>query len=139
MKLFQKILTAFLVVVAVALPQFSHQVLAQSTSQTDQCRELRAQFDRAGGSGVVGDLPIYCSVGSVYTKFLNIAMFAVGIVAVIAVIFGGYLYMTAGANDAQRKKGRDVLTWAILGLIVVILAAVIVNVVIRAVVENRLV
>ena len=47
--------------------------------------------------------------------------------------------MTAGGNAAQAKKGRDVLVWAIIGLVVVVTAAVIVNVVIKAIVENQFV
>ena len=140
MKFLQKTIFGFLLVISLLLPQ---QAIAQTKTatptQSDQCKELKQQIINAGGSGIIDTLPQYCSVGSLYTKILNGAMYAVGIAAVIAIIYGGYLYMTAGANEAQKKKGREVLTWAIIGLVVVVLAAVIVNVVIKAVVENRFV
>lgn len=110
-----------------------------STSGPDTCAELKKKFDSAGGSNIVGTIPQYCTVGSLYTKFINFALYAIGIVAIIAVIYGGYIYMTARGNAEQAKKGRSVLTWAIIGLIVVLAAAVIVNVVVRALVENRFV
>lgn len=136
MKIFQKIILTSVFFVIVIFPQT---VNAQSTTQTDQCNELKQQIINAGGGSVIDDLPKYCTTGAIYTKFLKGAMYAVGIAAVLATIYGGYLYMTARGNADQAKKGRTVLTWAIIGLVVVLAAAVIVNVVIRAIVENRFV
>lgn len=136
MKILQKIIFSLILLTTVIHP---HQVFAQTSAQTEQCNELRQQFQSAGGGEIIGTLPQYCSTGSLYTKFLNFALFAVGIVAVITIIYGGYLYMTAQGNEAQRKKGSSVLTWAVIGVVIVLIAAVIVNVVIRAIVENRFV
>lgn len=136
MKIFQKVIFGLALFVVLIIPQTA---IAQSSSQTAQCNELKQQIINAGGGSVIDSLPTYCTTGAIYTKFLNGAMYAVGIVAVIATIYGGYLYMTARGNADQAKKGRTVLTWAIIGLVVVVAAAVIVNVVIRAIVENRFV
>ena len=108
-----------------------------STTMEDPCDKLQAQID-AGGFNI-SDLPKYCSIESVYNKFLSTALYAVGIVAVIAIIYGGYVYMTAQSNDVQRKKGRDILTWAVIGLALVIVAVLLVNVVINLIVENKFV
>ena len=101
----------------------------------DPCTDLAKQI---GNSGFIveGQLPKYCSTESVYNKFISTALYAVGIVAVIMIIYGGFVYMTAGGNDEQRKKGRTILTWAVLGLIVVVLAAVLVNIIVRLIVEK---
>lgn len=109
-----------------------------TTTGEDSCITLENQL-RNGGFDVKSQLPYYCTTGSLYAKFINLALYAIGIAAVIAIIFGGYLYMTSGGNEEQRKKGRSVLTWAIIGLVVVILAAVLVNVIVKAVVENQFV
>ena len=103
------------------------------------CDELKKQFENANGGSVIANVPQYCSVESLYEKFINTALYAIGIVAVIALIYGGYLYMTARGNEAQVKQGRQVLTWAIIGLVIVLAAAVIVNVVVSGLVENRFV
>ncbi len=129
----------FLVVLSSATLLLPHLALAQTANNQGTCAELKQQFDNAGGTNVVASVPWYCSVPDVYTKFINVAMFAVGIVAVLAIIYGGYLYMTAQSNEAQRKKGRDVLTWAVIGLVVVIAAAVIVDVVVKGLVEKSFV
>jgi hypothetical protein len=123
----------------VALSQNNNTNANTSSSSGDTCDELREKFENAGGSAVIEGVPEYCSVESIYSKFVNVALFAIGIVAVIGVIYGGYLYMTAAGNDSQVKKGRQVLTWSIIGLLVVLAAATIVNVVVDLLVDNRFV
>jgi hypothetical protein len=104
-----------------------------ATAQTNACTELENKIKKGGFD--TSTLPRYCSTESLFGKFLNQALYAIGIAAVVAIIYGGYLYITSGANEEQRKKGRTVLTWAIIGLVVVIFAIVIVNVVVRAVTQ----
>lgn len=106
-----------------------------TTASTKACDDLKAQLSR-GGFDVESQLPKYCSTGSIYTKFITGAMYSVGIVAVIVIIYGGYMYMTAAGNDEQRKKGRAILTWAVIGLVVVILAVVLVNIAVKLLVEK---
>lgn len=148
MKKIQKYVVGIALALTVLIPQI---VVAQTKSTTTpktttttaaqnaQCEFLRNQITNAGGGNILKDLPAYCTTGSVYKKFIDFAFYAIGIVAVISVIYGGYLYMTSAGNETQTKKGRSVLIWAILGLVVVLLAAVIVNVVFNTLVENRVV
>ena len=51
----------------------------------------------------------------------------VGIVAVIMIIVSGIMYTTSGGDPAKVKKAKDALTVAVIGLIIALLAAVIVN------------
>ena len=108
------------------------------TAASTACTDLEKQIS-GSGFNVKDQLPVYCTTESIYNKILFGALYAVGIVAVIMIIYGGYMYMTAQSNEDQRKKGRDILTWAVLGLIVVVLAVLLVNVVVNLVVENRFV
>ena len=104
----------------------------------DACSKLKEQISNGGFD--INSLPKYCTTESIYNKIINGALYAVGIVAVIAILYGGYLYMTAQDNEEQRKRGRSVLTWAVLGLVVVILAVLLVNVAVNLfTVENRFV
>lgn len=59
----------------------------------------------------------------------NIILGVAGVIAVAMIIYGGVLYMTAGGNDEKIAKAKQTLTWAIGGLIVIISAVVVVNVV----------
>lgn len=48
-------------------------------------------------------------------------------IAVLFLVVGGILYMTAGGNDDKVKKARSMIFSAIIGLIVIILSFIIVN------------
>lgn len=135
-KLIQKITIISGFVVSVLFGQLALPVVVQAAD--DPCKTLQNQISN-GGFNVNQQLPVYCTTGEVYSKFLYGALYAVGIVAVIAMLYGGYLYMTAQSNDAQVKKGKDVLLWASIGLIVVLVASLLVNVAISLLVENRFV
>lgn len=50
-----------------------------------------------------------------------------GIVCVAFLVYGGYQYLTSGGNDEKTKAGQKTLTNAVIGLVVVLAAAVIVR------------
>jgi type IV secretion system pilin len=56
----------------------------------------------------------------------------VAVVAVAFVVYGGFLYITAGGNDDQIKQGKQAVVGAVVGIIVVGLAYAIVEFVARA-------
>lgn len=53
---------------------------------------------------------------------LNIVYFVAGIVAVIVIIIGGIMYTTAAGNSGSVTKAKNMLLYAIVGLVVVISA-----------------
>ena len=61
---------------------------------------------------------------------INWVLGIIGIVCVIVIIIGGVQYMTSTGDPGKVKKAKDTLLYAIIGLVVVILAAAIVNFVI---------
>ncbi|HEX3099853.1 MAG TPA: pilin [Patescibacteria group bacterium] len=136
-KSFQKTFALFFTALALCTSLLAP-ITAYAATDNKACTDLENQITNSGFN-VKDQLPVYCTTGSIYTKFLNGALYAVGIVAVIAIVYGGYLYMTAQSNAEQSKRARNILTWAVLGLIVVIVAALLVNVVINLLVENRFV
>src|SRR4051812_25361382 len=83
-------------------------VFAAATN-TSSCDELKSHFTNAGGANVVSALPQYCSSGDIYTKIVNFLYYILGFIAVIVIVYGGYIYMTAGGNEAQVKKARSIL------------------------------
>jgi hypothetical protein len=52
-----------------------------------------------------------------------------GGLALIAVVYSGIMYITAGGDTAKAETARKNLTWAIIGVAVAILAGVIVTIV----------
>lgn len=66
------------------------------------------------------------------TDLVNVLLFALGAVAVIMIIFGGFRMVTSNGNADQIKSGKNTIMYAVIGLIVAILAYAIVNFVVNA-------
>ncbi len=60
-------------------------------------------------------------------KAVSVILSFVSIGAVIAIIYGGVLYITSSGDDGQAKTAKNVIKYAIIGLIVVGLSAITVN------------
>ena len=52
---------------------------------------------------------------------------AVGVVAVIMIIVGGFRYITSAGSPEQAKSARNTIIYAVVGLIIVALAQIIVH------------
>ncbi len=60
---------------------------------------------------------------------LQILLSFAGIIAVVMLVYGGYMYIASAGNEERAEKGRRILTNAIIGLVVVALAYTIVVIV----------
>lgn len=65
-------------------------------------------------------------------SFLNYFLGFLGLVAVIFVIYAGVLMVTAGGDDDQVGKGKKILLWAAVGIVLVLLSYAIVSWVVGA-------
>ena len=72
---------------------------------------------------------------SVIVNILNAIIAAAGLVAVIFVVVGGINYMTSSGDPGKVKKAKDTILYAIIGLIVCVLAFAIVNFVITNIIK----
>ena len=52
-------------------------------------------------------------------RVINGVLGVVGSLALLMFIYGGLLWMTSAGSDEKVKKGKDILVWATLGLIVI--------------------
>lgn len=53
----------------------------------------------------------------------------VGGLAVLFIVYGGFLYMTSGGNKERIETAKKTLTYAILGLILVVLSGLILQII----------
>ncbi len=60
---------------------------------------------------------------------IEIMLLFAGAIAVVFVIIGGYQYITSGGNEETAEKGRQTLTNAIIGVIVIVLSYTIITVI----------
>lgn len=84
-----------------------------------------AGFAKPGGS-------LAQTVGAIISAFLGF----LGVVALILIIYGGYLWMTAGGNEEKVKKAQTLLKNAIIGLIIITMAYAISNFVVSQIVTS---
>ncbi|MDL2328068.1 hypothetical protein LJC64_05430 [Ruminococcaceae bacterium OttesenSCG-928-A11] len=64
---------------------------------------------------------------------INYLMIAVGIIAVVIILYAAFLMITASGEPDKFKKGKQALTAGVIGLLIAILGSVVVQVVISAV------
>ncbi len=88
----------------------------------DICDSLKDdELKEAAGCNTEG------TVTDVFQVVVNVIISVMGIAAVGVIMYGGFLLMTSTGDAAKVAKGRRVIIYAIVGLVVAILAYVIVN------------
>ena len=53
---------------------------------------------------------------------VNVVISLVGMLAVFSIIYGGFTYMTAQSDAAKIKRGKDMVLYAVVALVVAFLA-----------------
>ncbi|MFH1142496.1 MAG: hypothetical protein V1695_02175 [Candidatus Uhrbacteria bacterium] len=89
----------------------------------NKLEDVGAQVTDVSGS----DLPTL--IGSI----INIALGLLGILLVVLVVYSGFLWMTAAGSKEQVTKAKEILTRAIIGIIIVVAAYAISDYVISAI------
>ncbi len=77
--------------------------------------------------GGINDVNTSVTAGTIISNVLSWAYSAAGIVAVVFIIKGGFDYMMSRGDPSKTHQGTQTLIFAVVGLVVVILAAVITN------------
>lgn len=63
-------------------------------------------------------------------------LFVAGFLAVLYLIYGGILYVTAGGDTEKATKGRTTIINAVIGIVIILVAFVIVRTVINATISG---
>lgn len=53
---------------------------------------------------------------------VNVVISLVGMLAVFSIIYGGFTYITAQSDPAKIKRGKDMVVYAVVALVVAFLA-----------------
>ncbi|MEA3464141.1 MAG: pilin [Patescibacteria group bacterium] len=64
-------------------------------------------------------------------RIIHAALGIVGSIALAMFIYGGFVWMTAAGSSEKVQKGKDVLIWAALGLVIIFSAYALVKFVIQ--------
>lgn len=65
--------------------------------------------------------------GGVFAKITNVMLFVIGAISVIMIIIGGLRYVLSGGDSANVSAAKNTILYAIVGIIVALLAYAAVN------------
>lgn len=101
--------------------------LAPATTSYAACTSaagcVTAGIDSTGG----GKSSKTASVGDIVERIVRILLFIIGAVSVIMIIIGGIRYTISQGDAGNVKAAKDTILYAVVGLIVALLAYAIVN------------
>lgn len=126
-KFFKKAGQVFTGAAAAVTLMAGHVMAAEAGSASNPAQ---AGANTAKGSGMPSEL---VGVNGVFTRITNTVLYAVGIISVIMLIYGGLRYVISGGDSKKVTDAKNTIMYAIIGLIISILAYAIVNFVINAV------
>ena len=87
--------------------------VGESVSALSECNVEKTEGDKSLMSNV--------------SMLINVFASVMGFLAIGMIIYGGFMLLTAQGDPAKIKRGKDVVTYSIIGLILVMLAYAIVN------------
>lgn len=72
-------------------------------------------------------------INAFIARIINFVLSLVGSVSLLLFVYGGITWMTSVGNQAQIKKGKDIIIWAVIGLAVVFTSYILVKFVIQGI------
>ncbi len=74
--------------------------------------ECNIPEEHAGSNNLMGTI----------NTIVNVVLGVLGLLAVIVIIYGGFTYITAQSDPAKIKRGKDMVVYAVVALVVAFLA-----------------
>lgn len=108
-----------------------------TTSTTQQGFPLLVSGGGASSTGGTAPVTLTNPLGTtdirlLIARVISAVLSIIGVIALLMFVYGGFLWMISGGNEGQVEKGKEVLKWTTLGIILIVSAYVIVNAIFRA-------
>ena len=123
--MFYKKLFTLLIFIFIFFPQISLAATCPTAQRADGTVEL---CDPLGGTKAN---PI--TIPTLLGKIINNVLGIVGSLALVMFIYGGATWMLSAGNQEQVTKGKNILIWATLGLVIIFTAYALVRFVLTTV------
>jgi hypothetical protein len=85
------------------------------------------------GSGQKDDL---FGTGGIFTTIANTALFIIGAISVLMLIYGGIRYTVSGGNEKSVTAAKNTIMYAVIGVVVALLAFAIINFVLTSLISS---
>ena len=119
-------LIALIPVLLIAVPWIA---FAQGTA-------IRTGLSGAATAAGLGGCSDQACVINIIGQIIGAVLGLVGIVLLVLLLYGGYVYMTAGGSPEDVKKAKAILTNAIIGLVIITLAYTITGYILTALTQS---
>jgi hypothetical protein len=129
MKSIKIMLAGILAVPIMALGLSFTGMLSQPVSAVNFNSGAAGGASSAQGAGQPSDL---FGNGGIFQKITNIALYLIGAISVLMLIYGGIRYTISGGDSKNVTAAKNTILYAIVGIVVAILAFAIVNFVITS-------
>ena len=89
--------------------------------------DISAQLDRvmqkagAYDSGIDGETSLVFAIA----RIINIILSLLGVIFLVLLIYGGFMWMTARGNESQVEAAKKIITRAIIGVIIILISFVV--------------
>lgn len=103
--------------------------VANAACTNDASGGLSGGADCAKGTDQQADL--FGPTG-IFTKITNVLLFIIGAISVIMLIIGGIRYVISGGDSSAVASAKNTILYAVIGIIVALLAYALVNFVITS-------
>jgi len=74
--------------------------------------------------------------GGIFTSIVNTALFVIGAVAVLMLIYGGIRYTISGGDEKAITSAKNTILYAVVGIIIAVLAYAIINFVLTSLMSS---
>lgn len=78
----------------------------------------------------------YCSFLQLVKNIIDFLLYLIFPVATLMVVVGGFFVLTTGGAPERAKRGRSIITAAIVGLVIALLAWLIIDTIIKVIAPN---
>lgn len=85
----------------------------------------------AGATGGEG------SFRAIIKRIVDFILLFLGLIAVIMIIYGGFLYVTSAGNEENVGKGKKILIYAAIGIVIILISFALVNTLLGAANTSR--
>lgn len=122
-----------ILVLFIFIPCFFCNVVNGQTNQTEDLFETKPD---SSGDDAAGTVKLDNPLGGINTaqdligQIINAVLGVVGSLALLMFVYGGLTWMTASGNEERIKKGKGILMWATIGLVVIFTSYTVLNFVI---------
>lgn len=83
-------------------------------------KSIREGLRTAGSAADLGDSQVDLPV--IFGQLINAVLGLIGILLLGYLLYGGFLWMTAGGSTEQVKKAKDVMKNTLIGIIIIVLS-----------------